>query len=130
MLWEEGKGKGWDRKIGYTMKEYATLCGKVEELRDRLRKDEGKVVGADQVEMVAYVLGKRALGEQPKKGAKREPEEVEKPQGKKRRREEDEPKGPAEESLPKSPPARKLQNQQRTVITRSSKRNDETMAAT
>ncbi|PSK34516.1 hypothetical protein B9Z65_8842 [Elsinoe australis] len=55
MMWDEpakdGK-KGWERKIGYTAKEYEALFGKVGEVRERLG------CGARQAECVAYVLGK------------------------------------------------------------------------
>ncbi|KAK4610300.1 hypothetical protein CLAFUW4_13582 [Fulvia fulva] len=53
---DAGKGKGWDRPIKYTPKEYLELFGKVQELRQRLE------VKAVEAEKVAYVLGKRAAG--------------------------------------------------------------------
>ncbi|KAF4551684.1 Hypothetical protein D9617_12g035720 [Elsinoe fawcettii] len=50
---DEGpKGKGWERKIGYTVKEYEVLLGRVGKVRERLG------VGAREVEGVAYVLGR------------------------------------------------------------------------
>lgn len=55
VMWDEpakdGK-KGWERKIGYTAKEYEALLGKVGELGQRLG------CGAREAECVAYVLGK------------------------------------------------------------------------
>ncbi len=54
--WEERKGVGWDRKIGYTMKEYKALVEKVDMLRDRLNSENGHVVLAVDIEKVAYVL--------------------------------------------------------------------------
>ncbi|KAG8631940.1 hypothetical protein KVT40_001080 [Elsinoe batatas] len=53
VTWDDEKGgKGWDRKIGYTVKEYELLIGRVAEIRQRLG------VAARDVECVAYVLGK------------------------------------------------------------------------
>ncbi|OCL06374.1 hypothetical protein AOQ84DRAFT_321525 [Glonium stellatum] len=51
LSWKEGKGKGWDRKIGYTMKEYQSLCDEVEKVRARLG------VPVVEMEKVAWVLG-------------------------------------------------------------------------
>lgn len=66
----KGKGKekrmGWERKIGYTVKEYQLLFERCEELRARLaelnktvrrkgEKDLGKVTAAE-VERAAYVI--------------------------------------------------------------------------
>ncbi len=59
--WEEGKSKGWDRKINYTIKEYKSLFERVTELRERLEKESGKTVSAIDIEKAAYVLGKDAL---------------------------------------------------------------------
>lgn len=50
-FWAEGKGKGWDRPINYTPKEYMELFAKVSELRARIG------VRAVDAEKVAYVLG-------------------------------------------------------------------------
>ena len=61
--WEEGKSKGWDRKISYTTKEYKSLFEKVTELRERLEKGSGKKVSAVEIEKAAYVLGKDALSD-------------------------------------------------------------------
>ena len=47
----KGKGQGWKRKIGYTLKEYKELFEKVFEVRTRLE------VTAVEVEKVAWVLG-------------------------------------------------------------------------
>jgi hypothetical protein len=54
LCWNEPmKGnRGWDRKIGYTVKEYILLAEKAAELIKRLK------VTALEMEMVAYVLGK------------------------------------------------------------------------
>lgn len=62
-FFELGKGKGWDRPIKYTAKEYAELYEKAQELLERLR------VNAVDAEKVAFVLGKGAL---PGKSAKNE----------------------------------------------------------
>ena len=55
-FWDSGKGKGWDRPIKYTPKEYLELFQQVQELRERLE------VKAVEAEKVAYVLGKRSSG--------------------------------------------------------------------
>ncbi|KAF2223559.1 hypothetical protein BDZ85DRAFT_111184 [Elsinoe ampelina] len=53
VTWDDEKGgTGWDRKIGYTVKEYELLIGRVAEIRQRLG------VAARDIECVAYVLGK------------------------------------------------------------------------
>ncbi|KAJ3037396.1 hypothetical protein HK097_003524 [Rhizophlyctis rosea] len=49
------KGKGWDRKINYTLKEYKIVVEKIKPLMERLN------VAAWEVEKVAYVLGKEKL---------------------------------------------------------------------
>lgn len=56
--WSEGKGKGWDRKITYTLKEYRDLYEKTQELRQRLEKESGNVVKAVDLEKMAYALAK------------------------------------------------------------------------
>ena len=82
--WEEGKGKGWDRKIGYTMKEYQSLCKEVEQVRARLD------VPAVEMEKVAWVLGREGAdlaGTEPGKAEKKvsadEDKEEEEKEGKK-----------------------------------------------
>ncbi|GAB7342110.1 hypothetical protein MBLNU457_g0383t1 [Dothideomycetes sp. NU457] len=53
-----GKGtKGWERRIGYTAKEYMELVRRMCTFRDRLRT-LGRDAGATDIECVAYVLGK------------------------------------------------------------------------
>ena len=56
VFWDSGKGKGWDRPIKYTPKEYLELFEKVQQMRERLE------IKAVEAEKVAYVLGKRATG--------------------------------------------------------------------
>lgn len=56
-FWEEGKGKGWDRPIKYTPKEYHELFSRIQEIRNRHDWD------AVDMEKVAFVLGHRASGE-------------------------------------------------------------------
>jgi hypothetical protein len=51
----KGKGRGWKRKIGYTVKEYKELFEKVWEIRERLG------VNAVEVEKVAWVLGRKGV---------------------------------------------------------------------
>ena len=55
---ETGKGKGWDRKIKYTMKEYEELFSRKNTLLCRL-EIKGKVTAID-IEKLAYVLAKEA----------------------------------------------------------------------
>ena len=53
LLYESpAKGKGWDRKINYTVKEYKMLVEMIGPIMKRLG------VGALEIEKVAYVLGK------------------------------------------------------------------------
>ncbi|KAL1302630.1 hypothetical protein AAFC00_003001 [Neodothiora populina] len=56
---EEGKGRGWDRKIKYSIGEYKQMYPLVQAVRDRLQA-EGQTVTALEVEKVAYVIGKRS----------------------------------------------------------------------
>ena len=58
--WEDARQKGWDRKIGYTMKEYRALFEKLQVLRVRLEKESGKDVKAVDIERMAYALAKGA----------------------------------------------------------------------
>ncbi|KAF2217391.1 hypothetical protein CERZMDRAFT_3738, partial [Cercospora zeae-maydis SCOH1-5] len=51
-FWEPGKGKGWDRPIRYTPKEYLLLFDKVQQLRQQ------HGWAAMKVEKAAYVLGR------------------------------------------------------------------------
>ncbi|CAD0089104.1 unnamed protein product, partial [Aureobasidium mustum] len=66
VMFSDGKGNGWDRKIKYSAKEYQELYRRVEMLRERLSKESDKTITSVRVEMVAYVLGRRQIG-----GAKR-----------------------------------------------------------
>jgi len=60
-----GKGtKGWERRIGYTGKEYMELVRRTCTFRDRLRA-LGRDAGARDIECVAYVLGKTGGGNVP-----------------------------------------------------------------
>ena len=56
--WEDAKSGGWDRKIGYTIKEYRELYVRTQELRGRLEKQGGQTVSALDVERMAYALAK------------------------------------------------------------------------
>ncbi|KAL9099962.1 MAG: hypothetical protein Q9163_004603 [Psora crenata] len=51
-----GPKQGWDRKIGYTMKEYNELFARVHALKHRLMNESGNSVSALDVEKAAYVL--------------------------------------------------------------------------
>ncbi|EME84352.1 uncharacterized protein MYCFIDRAFT_135169 [Pseudocercospora fijiensis CIRAD86] len=55
-FYEDAKGKGWDRSIKYTPKEYLELFEKLQQLVNRID------VSAVDAERVAYVLGKRTYG--------------------------------------------------------------------
>lgn len=56
---EKGKGRGWERKLGYTVKEYRDLLQGVASVRARLRGDgSADEPTALELEKVAYVLGK------------------------------------------------------------------------
>lgn len=50
-FFEAVRGNGWDRRIKYSAREYAELCGRVAQLRARLG------VRAVEAEKVAFVLG-------------------------------------------------------------------------
>lgn len=63
--WEEAKSKGWDRKIGYTTKEYRELFKKVQGLKQRLEEESKTSVSALDIEKAAYVLGKEAQSYSP-----------------------------------------------------------------
>lgn len=58
VFWEEGTGKGWDRQIKYTLKEYLELFERVQD-----RVSEGTLKAVD-LERSAYVLGKTAAGKE------------------------------------------------------------------
>lgn len=60
---ETGKGKGWDRQIKYTPKEYMELFVRVQELISRVE------VSAVDAEKVAYVLGKQGAGKAANEGS-------------------------------------------------------------
>jgi len=57
--WEDARSKGWDRKIGYTMKEYKAVYEKTTLLRERLGNECEKTVPAIEIEKAAYVLGRQ-----------------------------------------------------------------------
>lgn len=52
---DTGKGRGWRRKIGYTAREYKMVIERVSEVKSRIG------VGARDVELVAFVLGKEMV---------------------------------------------------------------------
>lgn len=58
--WEDTESGGWDRKIGYTMKEYKEMYARMQKMRERLEKESGKTVSAVEVEKMAYALAKEA----------------------------------------------------------------------
>ncbi|OCK77410.1 hypothetical protein K432DRAFT_333939 [Lepidopterella palustris CBS 459.81] len=57
VMWDEGgtKGRGWERKIGYTAKEWEEVIQRVGEVRERLG------VSAGECERVAWVLGREGV---------------------------------------------------------------------
>ena len=59
--WEEGRSKGWDRKINYSIKEYRSLFERLTELRERLENSSSQDALAIDIEKAAYVLGQSAL---------------------------------------------------------------------
>ncbi|CAD0108881.1 unnamed protein product [Aureobasidium uvarum] len=76
VMFSEGKGNGWDRKIKYSAKEYQELYKRVEMLRERLGKESDQTITSVQVEMVAYVLGRRQIGGTKRKEIDEEEKEV------------------------------------------------------
>ena len=59
--YEDAKSKGWDRKIGYTVKEYKSLVEKCKELRERVaRGKDGGGMKAVEVEKAAYAICREA----------------------------------------------------------------------
>lgn len=54
-------GQGFKRSIGYTAKEYKSLCGRVSTARKRLSKEGREETSALEMEKVAYVLGKEGV---------------------------------------------------------------------
>ncbi|KAL8839756.1 MAG: hypothetical protein Q9170_001627 [Blastenia crenularia] len=59
---KKGKGKevgGWDRKIKYNDKEYASLFKKTWVLRERLERESGRLFKAVEIEKAAFVLRRR-----------------------------------------------------------------------
>ena len=58
----KGKGGGWDREIKYNLKEYLELFDRVQELRQRFEKQFERRLAAIDVEKVAYVLARKAVG--------------------------------------------------------------------
>ena len=66
-------GQGFKRSIGYTAKEYKSLCSRVSTAQERLNKEGREKTSALEMEKVAYVLGKESVdvaqivtGEEPK----------------------------------------------------------------
>ncbi|KAL8899382.1 MAG: hypothetical protein Q9207_006227 [Kuettlingeria erythrocarpa] len=70
--WEDSRSNGWNRKIGYTMKEYKSLYDRLQTLRQRLEEKSGEAIQAIDIEQMAYVLGKRAHQEQSSSLGKRD----------------------------------------------------------
>ena len=59
VTWEEGKGRGWDRKISYNNKEYTAFVEAVQTVRRRLEAESGgKSIAAGDVERAGWVIGK------------------------------------------------------------------------
>jgi hypothetical protein len=77
-MWEDGKGKGWDRGIKYSVKEYLELFGRVKEVRER----SGSEVKAVELEKVAYVLARSTGGKAGTKRAAKDEDDGEAKDGK------------------------------------------------
>lgn len=72
VMFEDGKEKGWDRKMKYSIGEYKQMVPLVQRLRERLEKEEkGAKFTALEIEMVAYVLGRRTDTGEAEGGKKR-----------------------------------------------------------
>lgn len=56
IFFEDGSGKGWDRKIEYDIREYNQFVSKMKEVSHRLGVDPA------EVEMVGFVMGKGLMG--------------------------------------------------------------------
>ena len=77
---EDARNKGWDRKIGYTMKEYKELFAQVQKLQERLKHDSGQNMSVLDIERAAYVLSKesaRSLTKESAKAVRPQPDEAE-----------------------------------------------------
>jgi hypothetical protein len=61
-MYEDGRGKGWDREIKYNVKEYLELYEHVASFRERFAQEFDHTVSAVEIEKAAYVLGKQAAG--------------------------------------------------------------------
>ena len=61
-FFDDGRGKGWDREIKYNVKEYVELYCRVQEIKTRFKKSFDRDVSAVEIEKVAYVLGRTAIG--------------------------------------------------------------------
>ena len=75
--WEEAKSGGWDRKIGYTLKEYRELYDGTQTLRERLKKESRETISALDVEKMAYALAKAVQNTSVTHAAKAKREEQE-----------------------------------------------------
>jgi hypothetical protein len=63
VTWEEGKGRGWDRKISYNNKEYAVFVEAVQTVKRRLEAESGgKSIAAGDIERAGWVIGKEEEG--------------------------------------------------------------------
>ncbi|KAI9664582.1 MAG: hypothetical protein M1821_006028 [Bathelium mastoideum] len=84
--WERGTGKGWDRKLKYTIREYQSMYEKAQSCLQRLERESEKRVTSLSLEKAAYVLGKRAVNANlGKQGANAVNRFVEKSQSRKRK---------------------------------------------
>ncbi|KAG8532829.1 uncharacterized protein KY384_002707 [Bacidia gigantensis] len=82
---EDAGVKGWDRKIGYTMKEYKSLLGKVSDLRTKL-KDGETIVTALEIEQAATVIFSERMKQPLEESLGNEEEEASKPSSSKKKR--------------------------------------------
>jgi hypothetical protein len=123
--WEEGKGKGWDRKISYSSKEYHAFVEAVRKVRKRLEAESGgKSVGAGDIERVGWVIGREVEDGTVGKGGQRGGGFPAKASGKEDLEAPKESKKPAKESVKKTDTRRKRRSPDETATTPSAAKGD------
>lgn len=60
VMFEDGKGNGWDRSIKYDAKTYGAYCQQMQDIRKRLSGSGDGQVSMFDLETVGFVLGKEA----------------------------------------------------------------------
>ncbi|KAK5676047.1 hypothetical protein LTS10_011336 [Elasticomyces elasticus] len=69
-LWKTGSSGGWSQEIKYSEKSYLELYPRVQELRERLKGDDGEPVSVLEIEKVAYALRAKGGAARPRAKAK------------------------------------------------------------